>query len=57
MNVSNDGQSYAPIHVVNQLESEWKDVRLSFGDWDALLVIREQVRDCYNMVETTKTIV
>lgn len=46
MNVSNDGQPYAPSHVVNQLDSEWKDVRLSFGDWDALLVIREQVRDC-----------
>lgn len=29
-----DRNSFAPFILINQLDSEWKDVRLSFSDWD-----------------------
>ena len=36
---NNDGvdkETFAPIELINALDSEWKDVRLSFTDWEWL---------------------
>jgi hypothetical protein len=31
-----DRETFAPVVLINQLDAEWKDVRLSFDDWDRL---------------------
>lgn len=31
-----DKETFAPFRLDNQLDSEWKDVRLSFNDWEWL---------------------
>jgi hypothetical protein len=31
-----DRDTFAPLVLINELDTEWQDVRLSFDDWDGL---------------------